>query len=125
MTNLDSDTVTTTKKTILSDKVYNVVKALVQIVLPSFSTLYFTLSEIWSLPSALAVVKTCAALATFLGALLAISTKAYNKSGAGFDGDMVVTRNDDGVPTISLELNDTPVDFATKKSLSFKIKPTS
>lgn len=63
----------------MSNKVYDVLKWLVMIVLPAISTLYFALSGIWGWPYAEEVVGTIAAITTFLGALLGISNVQYSK----------------------------------------------
>lgn len=63
----------------LPDRIYDVLKWLVMIVLPATSTLYFALSGIWGWPYAEEVVGTLAAITTFLGALLGISAAQYKK----------------------------------------------
>ena len=64
----------------MSNKVYDILKWLVMIVLPAISTLYFALSGIWGFPYAEEVVGTIAAVTTFLGALLGISSAQYKKT---------------------------------------------
>ena len=63
----------------LSDKVYDVLKFIAQIVLPALGTLYFALAKIWGFPYAAEIVGTISAVDAFLGALLGISTAQYNK----------------------------------------------
>lgn len=63
----------------LSNKVYDILKTIAQIILPSIGTLYFALASIWNLPFGEEVVGTITAIDTFLGALLGVSTAAYNK----------------------------------------------
>lgn len=63
----------------MSDKVYDVLKYIAQIVLPALGTLYFALASIWHLPYGEEVVGTITAIDTFLGALLMISSANYNK----------------------------------------------
>ena len=63
----------------MSNKVYDILKFIAQIVLPALGTLYFTLSQIWGLPYGEQIVGTITAIDTFLGALLKLSTSAYNK----------------------------------------------
>lgn len=65
----------------LSDKVYNVMKWVVVIVLPAVGTLYAALAAVWGWPCSQEVVTTITALDTFLGAILCISTASYNKEG--------------------------------------------
>lgn len=64
----------------MSNKVYDILKFIAQIVLPAIGTLYFGLATIWGLPYAGEIVGTITAVDTFLGAILGISTIKYNKS---------------------------------------------
>ena len=63
----------------MSNKVYDILKAIAQIILPGIGTLYFALASIWKLPFGEEIVGTITAIDTFLGALLGISTANYNK----------------------------------------------
>lgn len=112
---------TSNNKNFMNDMMYGFLKNLVQLFLPAFSTLYLSLAGLWHLPYAQQVVGTAAALATFLGVLLRISTKAYNANDANYDGSMVVTTNEDGIQLYSLELNGDPSAMTEKKSVSFKV----
>ena len=64
---------------IMSNKVYDVLKFVAQIVLPALATFYLTLAGIWGLPFGEQVSGTIMALDTFLGAVLMISSNKYNK----------------------------------------------
>lgn len=63
----------------LSNNAYDILKWIAQILLPALGTLYFALSKIWGLPWSTEVVGTIAAVDTFLGAVLGISTAEYNR----------------------------------------------
>jgi hypothetical protein len=63
----------------LPDNVYNILKWVTLILLPALATLYFALSGIWGFPYGEQIVGTLAAVETFLGTLLGISTIQYNK----------------------------------------------
>ena len=63
----------------MSNKVYDVLKFIAQILLPAVGTLYFALAQIWGLPYAEEIVGTITAVDAFLGALLGISTMQYRK----------------------------------------------
>lgn len=64
----------------MSNKLYDVLKYIAQIVLPAIGALYFALAKIWGfLPYATEIVGTISAVDVFLGALLKISTDQYNK----------------------------------------------
>ena len=64
----------------MSNKVYDVLKFVAQILLPAIGTLYFALAKIWGLPYAAEIIGTISAVDAFLGALLGISTMQYNKA---------------------------------------------
>lgn len=65
----------------MTNKVYDVLKFIAQIVLPAIGTLYAALGAIWGLPFPQEVVSTIMAIDAFLGAILGISTHQYNKRG--------------------------------------------
>lgn len=64
----------------MSNKVYDILKFIAQVVLPALGTLYFALAGIWGWPMGEQVVGTITAVDTFLGVLLGISTSKYNKT---------------------------------------------
>ena len=64
----------------MSNKVYDVLKFVAQIVLPAIATLYVTLAGIWGLPYSEQIAGTVMAVDTFLGAILMLSSKNYNKT---------------------------------------------
>lgn len=61
----------------MSNKCYDVLKYIAQIVLPALGTLYFALAEIWQFPYGAEIVGTITAVDAFLGAILKISTNQY------------------------------------------------
>ena len=65
----------------MSNKLYDVLKWIAQILLPAVGTLYFALANIWGLPYAEQVVGTITAVDAFLGVLLGISSKQYYDAG--------------------------------------------
>lgn len=67
----------------MTNKTYDIMKFVAQILLPALGTLYFALAGIWGLPYAEQIVGTITAVDTFLGAILGISTANYNKMGGG------------------------------------------
>lgn len=62
----------------MTNKVYDILKFIAQILLPAIGTLYFALAEIWGMPYASEIVGTITAVDAFLGAMLGISTAQYN-----------------------------------------------
>lgn len=63
----------------MSNKIYDIIKFIAQILLPALGTLYFTLVNIWNLPYGEEIVGTMTAIDTFLGVLLGISSMKYNE----------------------------------------------
>ena len=61
----------------MTNKTYDILKYIAQIVLPALGTLYFALSQIWGLPYGEEIVGTITAFDAFLGALLGISSAQY------------------------------------------------
>lgn len=61
----------------LSNKAYDCLKWIAQILLPAVGTLYFALAGIWGFPYAEQIVGTITAIDTFLGCLLGISSMRY------------------------------------------------
>lgn len=63
----------------MSNRAYDILKFIAQIVLPALGTLYFALAGIWGLPYAEQIVGTITAVDTFLGAVLKISSDRFYK----------------------------------------------
>lgn len=62
----------------MSNRTYDILKWVTQLLLPALGTLYFALAGIWGFPYGEEVVGTLVAVDTFLGVCLGISTKQYN-----------------------------------------------
>jgi hypothetical protein len=65
--------------TLLSNKQYDILKWVAQILLPALGTLYFALAGIWGFPFGEQIVGTITAIDTFLGVILGISSANYKK----------------------------------------------
>lgn len=63
----------------MSNKTYDILRFISQIILPAIGTLYLSLADIWGMPFGQQVVGTCLALTTFFGVALKISSNQYNK----------------------------------------------
>lgn len=66
----------------MSNKTYDLLKWMAQYLLPGLGTLYFALASIWGLPYGEQIVGTITAIDAFLGMILGISLKTYNKDNA-------------------------------------------
>ena len=63
----------------MSDKVYDILKYVAQIVLPAVATLYIALASLWGWGYMEQVAGTITAVDTFLGALLRLTKSKYDK----------------------------------------------
>lgn len=63
----------------MSNKLYDILKWIAQLLLPALGTLYFAIASIWGLPFGDQVVGTITAVDAFLGVILGISSYNYNK----------------------------------------------
>lgn len=73
----------------MKNSTYDILKYIAQIVIPAIGVLWFTVAQIWSLPYGQEILGTITAIDCFLGAILGISTMAYNKRiGGAEDGNI-------------------------------------
>lgn len=105
----------------ISNKKYDQLKKVVQIVLPAAGTLYFTLAVIWGLPNPEQVVGTIAALNLFGGVLLGYTTKSYNESDAKYDGSIILRPAEDELEVYGLDIQTTKDDWDGKTDLTLKV----
>ena len=68
-------------KVLLNNRVYDVLKWVCIIVLPAAASLYLAVAGLWGWPHTKEVVGTIAAIETFLGALLGVSSAQYKAEG--------------------------------------------
>ena len=100
----------------LSNKTYDTLKYIAQIVLPAIGTLYFALASIWGLPYGEQIVGTITAIDAFLGALLKLSSNKYKG-----DGDIVVDDSDPSKDIYRIELEDYPEQLAVKDQIVLNV----
>ncbi|MCA1806541.1 MAG: phage holin [Actinobacteria bacterium] len=111
---------TTTKSPILSNRLYDILKHVTQIILPALGTLYFALAQIWGLAAGEEVVGTIIALTAFLGVTLGLSNASYKKSGARFDGSIDVWEDED-TKQFMLNMDDDPYELEKRDQVVFKV----
>lgn len=109
----------------LSTKAYDALKYVALIVLPALATFYLTFGQLWDFPATEKVAASIVAFDTFLGLLLRLSSKSYDKSDAKYDGTIVVQNPDDGPKVYSLEVNTPLSDIDQSKQLLFKVDKPS
>lgn len=104
-------------KPLLSNRGYNLLKWLSAFVLPALSVLYVSLGQMWDFPKIEEVVGSITAVNTFLGGLLAYSTKSYNQSDSRFDGEFEIREGQNP----RLVMNEDPESFEPNRNLSIRI----
>lgn len=109
-----------TQGTVLSNKTYDFLKFLTVVLLPAVGTLYFALATIWNLPAGEQILGSLLAIQAFIGAVIGISNKQYEASGAKYVGELNVTETD-SKEIYSLEVNGDPGDLKDKKEATFKV----
>lgn len=62
-----------------NSKVYDVLKWIATVVLPAITMLWLAIAKIWGIPYEVEIGATLAAITTFMGALLGISSIQYKK----------------------------------------------
>ena len=67
----------------MSNKMYDILKFIAQIVLPALGSLYFALAKIWQLPLSEEIVGTITVTTAFLGAILKLSSLNYYNERSG------------------------------------------
>ena len=117
-----TDSVTIHEPPMLTNKQYNVLKRVTQIVLPAAGSLYFGLATIWGLPNAEQVVGSIALLTTFFGVTLEISSRRYDVISEDPEGQLVVKEAEDGKKLFSLELNRPPEEIEQMDTIRFKVQ---
>jgi hypothetical protein len=105
----------------MKNRTYNVLKFVALVVLPAIGTLYFTVAGIWGLPHADQVVGTITAIDTFLGAILAISSKVYKPP---TDGQLNIYKSPDK-DVYTLDVTTHPEDMAAKSHILLAVNPTT
>lgn len=63
----------------MSDKIFDILRLVGELILPALATLYAALGAIWGWPYIEAIVGTIAAVTAFIGAIVNGLRKAYNK----------------------------------------------
>lgn len=106
---------------LIQGPLYDKLKFVAQLLLPALATLYFTLAGLWGLPAADEVVGTIVAVDTFLGVILQLSSTAYAKSDARFDGVINVLGSEDGVGSFSMHLPLTADKVENAKEITLKV----
>lgn len=117
-----NNTQTTSTGLILSSKRYNQIKWFLFVFLPAFSTAYSSASIIFGFGYVAYVVGGSGVLGLFLGTILGVSNKNFQKNGA--DGSMSAYIDEESKTVILSSLvlpNITPEELAKKDSVTVQV----
>ena len=104
----------------MTNKTYDTLKFIAQIVLPALATLYFALAGIWGLPYGEQIVGTISAIDAFLGAILRITSTRYYKQGKDTVGTVTIDPIEE---TADFEFNDlTTEELTSMKQVKVKVE---
>jgi hypothetical protein len=107
---------------LLSDKVYQQLKLIVQYVLPALAVFYITIAPLWGLPKQEEIAGTIMALDLLGGAILGISHGQWKRSEARYDGQVILyPEEDDGQNAIRFMMDD-PSVLLDKDEVTVKVK---
>lgn len=102
----------------LPSKWYNAIKFLVTVVIPALITFIAVLGPIWEWDNITKITATLAAIATFLGAIIGISSKNYNAN-ERFVGETWLSPTDEGWKRV-FNVTADEID-PDRKEISFKV----
>jgi hypothetical protein len=107
----------------LPSKIYNLIKYLVLIVLPSFTTLYVLLATLWEWDNIAKISASLTGFTAFLGSLVGISSRNFNNSDDRFFGEIHVAGTEEGAQISHQVFNEDPsgMTIADKKEVTFKV----
>lgn len=111
-------------KNFFSPRSYDKLKFVAQIVLPALATLWFSIGSIWNLQHTTEIVGTITAVDLFLGLILQLSSTAYYKSGANFDGELKTVSREDGSEAVVFDVQNDPetvIKTLGKHEFSFRV----
>lgn len=104
----------------LTNTAYNVLRRVVEVVLPAAGVLYSALALLWGWGYVAEVVGTIGAATVFLAAVLGLSRKNYQEGGQ-YDGEVILDESDPEVPMVRLQPYPGKLQEAlTKDKLTFK-----
>lgn len=106
---------------IISNKLYDFLKAFTMVVLPSSAAVYLGLSHAVNLPYSPGAVITTLVVGAILGIFLIIASKEYHESDSHYDGRMLIRENEEGELMYCLELSDEPELLQLKSRILFKV----
>ena len=110
-----------TPSPVLSNTTYDVVKDLVTIAFPAAIVLYSGLAVFWGWPFTEQIVGSAGLIGTFLGVLLKIAQKRYEKLPTQYDGALVANDPNPDNDTYRLEFDNSLPAMANQATVRLKV----
>lgn len=108
---------------VLSENLYEWLRAMVEVIFPGISALYLALTPIWNLPGSEKVTGTIAAVTVFLGLFVRLARRTWNNSDAKYDGQLKVDTTETGDTTLQLDLDHTAEELSDQSDVTLKVNP--
>lgn len=105
----------------LSNTTYDIVKDTVTIAFPAAVTLYAGLAAIWGWGFSEEVVATGGVIGIFLGVLLKIASKKYEKLPVVYDGELIANDPDPDNETFRLDFNNSLPAMARQDTVRLRV----
>ena len=110
-----------TPSPVLSNTAYDIVKDTVTIAFPAAITLYAGLAVIWGWGFSEEVVATGGAVGIFLGVLLKIASKKYEKLPVQYDGELIANDPDPDNETFRLDFDNSLPAMARQDTIRLRV----
>lgn len=110
-----------TPNPLMSNVTYDVIKDVITLGFPSAITLYAALALIWNWPFSNEVVASGGAIGIFLGVLLKIAGKRYEKLPTQYDGTLIANDPDPENDTYRLEFAKNLPQLAAKNEVRLQV----
>lgn len=107
---------------IKSDKLYAALKWVALVLLPAVATLIFALGGVWEWDFKDKLVGTLAAIDTFIGVIIRVSSKQYYGNPDNFDGDLIIAEGSGEMPEVNAIFSDNPSTFKGKDVVTLRTK---
>jgi len=106
----------------MSQTTYDRVQWMVESLLPAVASLLYLASLIWDFFGDQNIVGVLVLAIFFLGLAIRANRRRFNAVNPSGVGSMVVKVDDDGMPTVGLELEKTPEELAGLQSIRFDVR---
>lgn len=113
------------KQPILGNTSYDIAKDVVTLYIPGAGTLYSALAAIWDWGFSNEVVGTAAAVATFLGIILKVSSNRFQNLPVQYNGEVLINTTDPMEETMKLVVDEDFQSLQAKDEIRLKVTDTS